>query len=53
MDHLPDVFFGEVLDEEGDELPEIEDDGDDDEELEEIPANVIEIIGFDPLEDDD
>ena len=50
MDRLPDVSFGEPSDEQGDDvLPEI-DDEDDDEELDETPADVVDILGFDPLE---
>lgn len=50
MDRLPDVSFGEPQDEQRDDsLPEI-DDEDDDEELSETPADVVDILGFDPLE---
>lgn len=46
---LPDVYFGEVHDEDDDTLPEVEgNDDDDDEELDETPSDVVEILGFDP-----
>jgi len=50
---LPDVHFGEVKEDE--RLPPAPDDhdADDDEELDETPADVIELLGFDPLEDDE
>lgn len=48
---LPDVHFGEVEEEETDELPEVENDEDDDEELSETSSDVVELLGFDPLEE--
>lgn len=51
---LPDVHYGEVKDEEpSDELPKLEDETDDDEPLKVTPPDVVEILGFDPLDEDD
>jgi hypothetical protein len=45
---LPDVYFGspdKPVDWEEDDTP------DDDEELSETPADVVELLGFDPLDE--
>ncbi|MDE2426240.1 MAG: hypothetical protein KGO96_10090 [Elusimicrobia bacterium] len=51
-DRLPDVHFGDVED---DELPPESDldEADDDEELAVTPTDVVELLGFDPLELED
>lgn len=50
MPKLPDIHFGEVSETIPDELPEIDDK--DDDELEEVSQDFIDILGFDPLEND-
>jgi hypothetical protein len=49
-DKLPDVYFGSV-----DYVPPdlVDDTPDDDEELAETPWDVVALLGFDPLEEDD
>lgn len=48
---LPDVYFGEVQDQDDEELFELEDElPDDDEVLKVTPADVVDVLGFDPLE---
>jgi hypothetical protein len=56
MDGLPDVSFGEAgakpkID--WRKSPELEDERDDDEELAETPPDVVALLGFDPLDDED
>lgn len=51
---LPDAHFGVVSNTEPDKLPEVADnDTDDDEELDETPKDVVDILGFDPAEQDE
>lgn len=47
---LPDVGYGKPHEDNDEELPELEDDNDDDEELEKTPQDVIDLLGFDPKE---
>ena len=45
---LPDVYFGSPA---AEPVPLVEDDSpDDDEELPETPADVVALLGFDPLD---
>lgn len=53
-EQLPDLHFGEASDEpEAQELPELEDEADDDDELPHTPPEIIAVLGFDPLDDED
>jgi len=46
---LPDVHFGEVTEDE--RLPAVdEDEADNDDLLDETPQDVVDLLGFDPLE---
>ena len=51
---LPDVHFGDTVDKPLDwRAEEFDDDtSDDDEELPETPADVVALLGFDPLEEE-
>lgn len=50
---LPDIYFGEDFEPHDAPLPYVDLGEDDDEELPETPADVVEILGFDPLELDE
>ncbi len=51
---LPEVHFGIVEEKDADrELPEVEGSDLDDDDIEEIPADVIDILGFDPMEEEE
>ena len=52
MPKLPDTHFGEIEPVPGGALPYLDDPYDDD-ELIDTPQDVIDILGFDPAEDDD
>lgn len=50
---LPDIFFGDDFEPRDAPIPYVDLGEDDDEELAETPADVIDLLGFDPLEPDD
>jgi hypothetical protein len=50
---LPDVHFGDVTDEPNENWKDLDEADPDDEELEQTPQSVIDMLGFDPKEPDE